>query len=211
MNTSKDLPVAVIGAGGHAKVVVSTLEAAGFQIQGVYDDNSATWGSMVLGRPVRGPLAELRRAKLLAAVIAVGNNAARKRIEASLPHLHWATAVHPSAWVHPSVRLGQGTVVCAGAVIQPDSTVGTHVIVNTQASIDHDGTIGNYVHVAPGAHLAGGVRLGEGAFVGLGSSVVQSVQIGDWATIGAGGVVTEDIPNNVTAVGVPARPITRGY
>jgi UDP-perosamine 4-acetyltransferase len=55
------------------------------------------------------------------------------------------------------------------------------------------------------------VVVGEGTFLGLGSGVIPGIRIGRWSVIGAGAVVTKDIPDNCTAVGVPAKVIkTRG-
>ena len=204
--------VLVLGAGGHAKVVVSTLLAAGRAVAGLLDDDARTHGTRVLGLPVLGPLAELERRgaeAAVAAVIAVGDNAARKRIAARFPGAAWATAVHPRAEVHPSARLGPGSVVFAGAVVQPEAELGAHVVINTGASVDHDARLGDFVHLAPGARLAGAVVLGEGVFLGMGAAALPGVEVGAWTTVGAGGVVVEDLPAGVTAVGVPARPRER--
>jgi sugar O-acyltransferase (sialic acid O-acetyltransferase NeuD family) len=200
-----DRDVAVIGAGGHAKVVIATLRDAGWRVVQAYDDDPAKRGTLVLGVPIAGgfdqaPLGPRR------AVIAVGNNRARSAVAARFLDMEWVTVVHPRAWVDPSVRLGPGTVVFAGAVIQPDAALGAHVIVNTGATIDHDCSLGDFVHVAPGCHLAGTVTLGQGAFLGTGVSVIVRGEVGPWATVGAGGVVVRHVPPGVTAIGVPARP-----
>ena len=71
--------------------------------------------------------------------------------------------------------------------------------------------IGDYAHLAPGCTLGGDVTLGEVAFLGIGARVIPGIRIGRWSVIGAGSVVTKDIPDNCTAVGVPAKVIkTRG-
>jgi sugar O-acyltransferase (sialic acid O-acetyltransferase NeuD family) len=200
-------PVAVIGAGGHAKVVISTLLAAGFEVACVYDDDSSKWGSEVLGAPVRGPVAEIESNPRLKAIIAVGDNGAREKMAGRFEQIEWLAVVHPAAYVHPSVKIAEGTVVFAGAVIQPDAVIGAHAIINTGATVDHDCAIGDFVHVAPGTNLAGGVRVGRGAFLGIGSAVIPYRSIGEWTTVGAGGVVIDDLPARITAVGVPARQI----
>ena len=48
-------------------------------------------------------------------------------------------------------------------------------------------------------------RVGEGAFIGCDTMLVAPVSVGDGATTGAGAVVTKDVPENLLAVGVPAR------
>jgi UDP-perosamine 4-acetyltransferase len=195
--------VIVIGGGGHAKVVIATLQAMGRAVTGVYDDDQRKWGTELLGVPVRGALAG---APVGEAVIAIGDNRVRKELVARVAGMTWITAVHPTAFVHPSVTIGPGTVVFARATLQPECRVGAHAIVNTAACLDHDCVVGDFVHVAPGVLLAGGVTLEEGAFLGIGASAIPGVRVGAWATVGAGGVVTQPLPANIVAVGVPARP-----
>jgi sugar O-acyltransferase (sialic acid O-acetyltransferase NeuD family) len=199
-----DREVSLIGAGGHAKVVLATLRDAGWTVSAAYDDDPTKWGSTLSGVPILGSVDQAASGPRRS-VVAIGNNRARQKVAARLA-LEWVTAVHPRAWVDPSVRLGPGTVVFAGAVIQPDTVLGAHVIVNTGATIDHDGVLGDFVHVAPGCHLAGEVHVGDGAFLGTGSSVIVGVEVGPWSVVGAGGVVVRHVPPGVTAVGVPARP-----
>lgn len=194
-------PLILLGASGHAKVVIAALREAGRDVSACYDDDQALWGKQILGVPI-APGAEAPTGA--PAVIAIGNNAVRKKLAETLD-LDWQTVVHPRAWVHESVTLGEGTVVFAGAVIQPDTAIGRHSIVNTGASVDHDGVIGDYVHLAPGVHLAGGVTIGEGSFLGVNAGVIQYRRVGAWTTVGAGGIVVRDLPDHVTAVGVPAR------
>jgi len=197
--------VVVLGAGGHGKVVISALLAAGIRVPCVLDDDRVKWGLEILGVPVRGPVSSGAESCRVG-VLGIGQNEGRKRFAEELD-FDWSTVTHPHTWVHPSVRLGEGSVVFAGAIIQPDTVIGRHVIVNTGALIDHDCEIGDYAHVAPGVQLAGGVKLGEGAFVGVGSCVVPGIHIGMWTTIGAGAVVVNDLPSEVVAVGVPARAL----
>lgn len=198
--------IAVLGAGGHAKVVIGVLNSLNLHVSGVYDDDPRKMGARILDVPIAGSLSEFDRSPTRA-IIAVGDNVVRKRIAARTAD--WATLVHERAWVHPSVRLGPGTVVMAGAVVQPDSVLGRHVIVNTGATVDHDCRLGDFVHVAPGSHLSGNTTLAEGAFLGTGSSTRQGVTIGSWAVVGAGAAVVSDLPDNITAVGVPAKIIKR--
>jgi len=200
-------PVVVIGAGGHGKVVVSTLLAAGISVPCLLDDDRGKWGSEILGVPVRGPVADAAQYGDFW-ILGIGGNKERKRIAEAL-NLDWATVIHPHAWVHPSVGLGAGSVVFAGAMIQPDTVIGRHAIVNTGALIDHDCEISDYAHVAPGVKLSGGVRLGEGVFLGIGSCAIPGVQVGEWTTVGAGAAVVSDLPSEVIAVGVPARELER--
>ena len=199
--------VHVVGAGGHAKVVIATLQAAGFDVEAAWDDDSTRVGSDVLGVPIRGAIEAIPLTASV--VVAIGSNARRRTVAARLEGRTFASAVHPSAVVHTSAVVGPGTVVFAGAVVQPDSRLGAHVIVNTGASVDHDCVLEDFVHIAPGVSLAGTVTLREGVFLGVGASAVPGTEVGAWATVGAGGVVVAPIPAGATAVGCPARAIER--
>lgn len=198
--------VVVLGAGGHAKVVLSTLLACGFRIEALYDDDVGKLGHLLLGNSVQGTLEQIGQRGAHKAICAVGKNLSRQQVVARLPGASWVTLVHPQSFVHPSARLGPGTVVFAGVVIQPDVHIGSHVIVNTGASIDHDCVVESFVHIAPGCRLAGTVHVGEGSLLGIGSVFVPGVRIGPWSTVGAGAVVVRDLGAHVTAFGVPARP-----
>ena len=195
----------VLGASGHGKVVIATLCASGWEVTALHDDDPTRLGNVILGVSVVGPIDLWLATTGERGVIGIGSNRMRSAVAARLKGSSFATAVHPMAWVAPTARLGEGTVVFAGAVIQPDTVIGRHVIVNTGASVDHDCRIGDFVHIAPGGRLAGSVTVGEGSLIGLGAVVIPGVRIGAWATVGAGASVIEDVPAGATVVGVPAR------
>jgi len=197
--------VYVIGAGGHAKVVICTLRAAGIAIEAVLDDDEQHHGGKILGIPISGPLSLLETSGGCRAIIAIGNNRARREVAEHFVRVEWVCAIHPHAIVDSTVKPGPGTIVFAGAVIQPEATIGDHVIINTGATVDHDCKVGDYAHIAPGSHLGGNVTLGEGALLGIGSAAIPGAKIGAWTTVGAGGVVINDLPPGVVATGIPAK------
>lgn len=198
--------IVIVGAGGHAKVVLSTALAQGETVVGFIDDNPALSHATFQGYPVLGNTTFLSSPSFAHnIVLALGKNAIRREMAKRGHAMRWKTLVHPHAYVHPSVQLGVGTVVFAGAVIQPDVKIGDHCIVNTGATIDHDCVIGDYAHLAPGVHLAGNVRIDEGTFLGIGSVVIPGTTIGSWVTVAAGGVVVKNVPSQTIVMGIPAK------
>jgi sugar O-acyltransferase (sialic acid O-acetyltransferase NeuD family) len=186
----------LIGAGGHAKVIIEIIE----QIDGAisFINNTASSIQELHGYPVTTQLPGADAA----VVIAVGNNHTRRDI-ASRMNNRFATAIHPKANLSSRCTVGEGTVVMAGATINSDTQIGNHCIINTNASIDHDGRIGDFVHISPGASLAGNVTVGEGTHIGIGASVIPNIHIGKWAIIGAGAAIVSDVPDHAVVVGVP--------
>ena len=206
-NRNKD--IYLIGAGGHAKVILALLEAQGRKCLGIYDDNEQHHGTTLLGVPVIGAVKEIPDRCDILAIIAIGDNAVRKRIAESFRNIRWATLVHPHSWVHCSVKIDEGSVIFAGAVIQPDTHIGKHTIINTSASVDHDCRIGDFCHIAPGCHLAGGVHINNLTFIGVGSAVIPNISIASNTVVGAGASVVNDVIYSGTYIGVPAREIQK--
>jgi len=201
----------LLGAGGHARVVLELLRAAGgFEVLGLVDSRGG--GGFVGGVPILGgedTLPRLRAEGIAAAMVAIGDNAARERLGDVLLALAFGlpSAVHPAALVAPSARLGPGAVIMARAVLGTDTAVAALGLVNTGAILDHDGVLRRAAHLAPGSTLAGGVRVGARALVGVGASVAPGIGIGADAVVGAGAAVVEDVPEGARVGGVPARPL----
>jgi len=211
------------GASGHARVVADIVRCENrYRIAGFLDDlHPERAGETFEGAPILGGREQLEKgggrlarqaggtpAPLV--IIAFGDCTAR--LEAArfviAKGLELATAIHPSAVIAASARIGAGSVVAANAVVNPGAVVGENAIINTAASVDHDCVIGDGVHICPGVHLAGNVRVGEASWIGIGATVADGRTIGGGTIIGAGAVVVEDIPGGVVAFGVPAR-VTR--
>lgn len=187
------------GASGHAKVVMDILHASGVEIEALVDDNLDL-------KDLKGVPVVHRAEGLSPMIISIGSNIIRKKVAERL-HCAFGTAIHPSAVLSPSAKIGYGTVVMQGAIVQSDVVVGRHGIINTGVSVDHECRVGDYVHLSPHATLCGNVEVGEGTWVGAGATIIQGVKIGRWCVIGAGSVVTKDIPDGVVAVGTICKPI----
>jgi len=200
--------IVVIGAGGHAKVVIECLRFAGWDVIGCTDADPTP--RTCAGAPVIGSdamLAEVRGQGVEHAFCALGSNAVRERVGQSLIDQGFAVpAVRgPGANLSSSARIGAGTILMPGSTINVESMIGALVIINTNASVDHDGMIGRAAHIGPGSALAGEVWVGARSFIATGSSVIPRIRIGDDVVIGAGSVVIRDLPDRVVAFGNPAR------
>jgi len=197
----------VVGAGGHASVIVDVLEEMGnVEVVGFVSvgQNDTLYNYPRLGGDEALP--SIYQSGVRSALLAVGDNRRRASLMNVLLRCGFSlmNAISPAAWISRHVAIGKGIAILPGAVVNARSTLGDAAIVNTNASVDHDCVLGRYVHIGPGVSIAGGVRLGEGVLLGTGSSVIPQVSIADWTVVGAGATVTRDLPANVLAVGVPA-------
>jgi len=210
------MPLLVLGAGGHARVVIEALRRLNAQIIGVADPGLPARAEGPFGIAVLGDDSAVSAQKTdeILLVNGIGSlPASRARRDAfekfSAQGYEFATVIHPNAFIADGVAVGEGVQVMAGAVIQPGAVIGVNVIINTRASIDHDCQIGQGVHVAPGATLSGGVQVGDHAHVGAGAVVIQSVTLGEKSVVGAGAVVVRDVEAGETVASPAARPLNQ--
>lgn len=196
----------LIGAGGHARVVLDALMEGGSNLSTVVV-RANDLGAPLLGQPVETPEISPSMAGL-SFHVAIGAAGPRQKLH-RMAETAGATALtvrHPTASVSRFATLGPGSFIAAQAVIGPQARLGRGVIVNHGAVVDHDCSVGDFTHVAPNASLGGGVSVGGRCLIGAGAVVLPGVRIGDDVTVGAGAVVTRDIAAHQTWVGVPAAP-----
>ncbi|MCP3739686.1 acetyltransferase [Rossellomorea sp. BNER] len=206
-------PIAIIGAGGHSRVIQDCIKAQGkYSVRAILDDRFPKL------KEVHGCIyADIDHARVLIEqeenlnfILAIGNNKVRNKFVLQLfknSNISFATVIHPSAVISPSAKIGTGTVIMPNVVINADSKIGEHVILNTNCVIEHDNIIESYAHISPSATLTGTVHIGEGSHVGAGVTIIPNKKVGAWSTVGAGAVVIQNIPSNKLVVGVPAKLI----
>jgi UDP-perosamine 4-acetyltransferase len=213
---SETKPLIILGAGGHAKVLIAALMSGPAKILGIAERVGCYRTGDVLGIPIIGDDDSVLQyspqdVQLINGLGMVTSMESRQELFEKFVALgyHFATVLHATAVISTDVCLSEGVQVMAGAVIQPGTVVGKNSILNTNASVDHDCLIANHVHIAPGATLSGGIRVGEGTLVGAGAVVIQSIEIGSQCVVAAGAVVIHDVAAYTRVAGVPARIMKR--
>ncbi len=207
-------PVILVGAGGHALVLLDALLLTSTVVLGLVDRDPKLAGRMVLGISVLGGDEALRAyapetVRLVNAIGSAGTMERRRSLYEKYCGAGYAFAsvLHPAAIISRHAVAAPGAQLMAGAVVQAGASVGENTIVNTGATVDHDCRIGAHVHLAPGVTLSGSVQIGDATHVGAGATVIQGVRIGARCTVAAGAVVLSDVADGTTVAGVPARRV----
>lgn len=209
-------PLVIIGCGGFGREVHDIVDAI--------NDLTPTWN--LLGylddRPdqVNVSLVESRGSTVLGTtnwmmtagqgvqfVIGIGTGKIRRILDKRLCSAGRtaATLVHPAATLGHDVRIGQGSVICAGVRATTNISLGRHVHLNINTTVGHDCTLDDYVTVNPLVAISGGVKVGTETMFGTHSAILQNLAVGERCVVGAGSCVVRDVPSDVVVKGVPAR------
>lgn len=202
------MKVVIAGAGGHGRELAAYLrrERSDVKLVGFVDDVDRSADGVDRLGPIR-----VAPEFADAAVVAIGNPSARRRVTDALhPRIAILGVVTAAAFVGDRTRLGEHVVVAPGAVLTSDVTIGDGTHIGIQTAISHDCRIGSYVTIAPGVTLSGNVLIGDGSWIGVGATILNGVTIGSGCTVGAGAVVIRDVPDGRTVIGNPAKPIAGG-
>jgi maltose O-acetyltransferase len=119
------------------------------------------------------------------------------------PPLHCDYGIHISIGARTFVNFGLMALDCAPITIGDDVQIASNVQLLTPTH-----PVGAEPRRAK-LEAAGPITIGDNVWLGGGVIVLAGVTIGDNTVVGAGSVVTRDLPENVVAVGSPARVLRR--
>ncbi|MBT3315396.1 MAG: acetyltransferase [Anaerolineae bacterium] len=207
--------ILILGAGGHAKVIVDIVEQEGkYNLVGIIDQNLAE-KEPLLSYPLLGKEEDLpkliKEHAIKGIIIAIGDNFIRSkaanRLNESYSGLSFPTTIHPKTAIAKDVKISEGTVIMAGVSVNPGSTLGNFCILNTNSILDHDSSLGDFSSLAPGVTVGGDCNIGNYSAIGIGATLLHGIKIGEHSVIGAASLVSKEIPPNTIAYGLPAKEI----
>jgi len=206
--------VLIIGASGHAKVIIEAIELEKkYQIYGLIDSYKPK-GTKLFDYKVLGTeydIKDLAAKGITKGIIAIGDNwdrhIIRERIKSIVPDFEFITVIHPSAIISPSATIGKGTVILASVTINAATTIGDFCILNTDANFGHDSKMEDYSSLAPGVTIGGNVHIDYCSAISLGANVIQGIRIGKHSVIGAGSVLLNNVEDFKLIYGIPAKEI----
>lgn len=205
--------IVIIGTGGFGREVAWLIERINkieptWEILGYVDENKDLFGTLSGGYPVLGNDEWLidQEAEVYA-VCAIGSSKIRKKVIKKLDGIKYATLIDPKVEMSNRVKIGEGSIICAGTILTVDINIGEHVIINLDCTIGHDAMLEDFVTLYPSVNVSGNTLLEECVEMGTGCQIIQGLKIGRSTIVGAGAVVVKDLPNGCTAVGSPAKAI----
>ncbi|MBO5716055.1 MAG: serine O-acetyltransferase [Clostridia bacterium] len=101
--------------------------------------------------------------------------------------------------IHPACFIGKGLLIDHGSGV----VIGETAIIGDDCTIFHGVTLGGRGSSKGKRHPT----LHNNVFVGAGAKILGNIEVGNNVKIGANAVVLTDLPDNATAVGIPARII----
>jgi sugar O-acyltransferase (sialic acid O-acetyltransferase NeuD family) len=204
----------VIGAGGFAREVLNIFTdlSRNKEVVAFLEENCRSKGTHLNEKPVEdfSILNEKNLKNDIKLICAIATPLRKRLIEHTRQlGYRYETAIHPSVIMSKWVSIGEGNIICAGNILTNQITLGEFVIINLACTIGHDVKIGKYTTLSPGVNVSGRVNIGDECYIGTGATIIEKVNIGNKSYIAAGAVVVSDIPENVLAVGIPAKPVRK--
>jgi len=201
-------PVLVLGAGGHAAVVVDILRQLKCDIVGLVSKD------ILASQPIFSELTlfssddEILRFEnddilLVNAIGSLPGYSTRFEVHERYKDLGYTfmKVISPLAMVSKYAVLDEGVQIMPGCIVNANVSIGSDTIVNSGAIIEHDCRIGSHNHIAPGAILCGGVVTGDSVHVAVGAKVIQGINIGARTVVGAGATVIKNLDADMKIYG----------
>lgn len=207
--------IVIIGAGGFGREVKTLIDSINnqtptYRFLGFYDDGFKK-GQIINGCPVLGGILDINAINIqCSVVIAVGDPQTKQGLYEKIKNsnVDFPNIIHPNVLLSDDfVEIGMGNIICASCIITCNINIKDFVILNLMCTVGHDTIISSFSSFMPSVNISGDVLIHEKVYVGTGAKIINQLEIGANTIVGAGAVVSKSLPENCTAVGIPAKPI----
>lgn len=207
--------IAIIGAGGFGREVKTMLDSINkispiYNFIGFYDDGFKE-GDIINNYPILGSVDDVNSISESCSIVMAIANPQIKQInlnKVNNKYIDFPNIIHPNVLISDDfVEIGVGNIICAACIITCNVVIKDFVILNLMCTVGHDTTISSFASFMPSVNISGEVLIQERVYVGTGAKIINQLEIGQDTIVGAGAVVSKSLPENCTAVGIPAKPI----
>ncbi|MCC3861729.1 acetyltransferase [Pseudemcibacter aquimaris] len=213
------MKIAIFGASGFGREVADICHIIGYDeiVFLVKDENeTCSWPNKVYIDNSEN--VEYLQNENFKFALGIGEPNVRQIVVNKYPNLDYPPIIHPSATFGTNqlkiAQQAKGAIITAGCRLTNNIQIGDFIILNLNTTVGHDVTLEKFVSVMPNVNISGNVNVLAKAYLGTSSTILQGgnqkkLTIGKNAVVGAGAVVTKDVPDNITVVGVPAKPLKK--
>ncbi|MFD1802489.1 acetyltransferase [Mixta tenebrionis] len=199
-NNKINLPLVIIGGGGHASVLVDILQQQKKNIVAVFSQGDAH------KRKIFHDIRQCHHDEdivqfdpdeiyLINGIGKLPHSELRNRINENFLSRGYtfSKVISTSACISDGAVYAEDVQIFPNCVIQTGVCIGRNCVINSGAIIEHDCKIGDHNFISPRAVLCGNVQTGANVFIGAGAVIIQNISIGDNVVIAAGAVITSNV------------------
>jgi acetyltransferase EpsM len=210
--------IILIGAGGNASVILSTIidinkNKKTFKIIGFLDDKKKKFNDLnYLGQIKKITINKLLKNKnnyfiwtLISTTL--GKESIKRLEKLNIPINRFPKIIHPTATVSSLAKIGKGSTIHPNVNIGPNVKIGNHVHIFAQSMIGHDTHLASYCYVANSVSIGASIRAGRGVYFGSNSSIIEKIKIYPWTIVGLGSVLLKSVKEKSVMAGNPAKKI----
>lgn len=107
--------------------------------------------------------------------------------------------------ISKKAKVSDGCTICDFSIVANNAFLAENVLINANSIIGHDINVGSNTVISSKVNIGGNSIIGDSCYIGMGTTIKEGTKIGSNTIIGMGSVVYSDIPDNVIALGNPAR------
>ena len=219
MTNSQLKKLIIIGAGGNAEVIYSTIEDINqdkktFEVIGYLDDNEKEKSQNIVGKVTKKNIEKYIMFNDVFFVWTLRSTNLRediydKFLKLEIPRTKFTNIIHKKSSISKSSSLGLGITIHPFVSIGPKTKIGDHVNIFSNSTIGHDTKLDEFSYVANNSSIGAYVQVKRGGYIGMNSTIKERIQIKEWTIVGMSSVVLKDTEKKSIVVGNPAKKLNK--
>lgn len=217
MKNDKLKKLIIIGAGGNAEVINSTIEDINhdkktFEVIGYLDDNAKDKSKDIVGEVTKKSIEKYLKFSDVFFVWTLrstnlGEDINDKFQKLEIPRSKFTNIIHKKSSISNSSSLGTGITIHPFVSIGPKTIIGDHVNIFSNSTIGHGTKLEEFSYVANNSSIGAYVQIKRGGYIGMNSTIRERIRVNEWTIVGMSSVVLKDTEKKSVVAGNPAKKI----